>query len=207
MRFHDFIQLFFTYFFNQCETSLTKTKELIKITQILRKLLVLMDWTKKLEGKSWNYLLMDSLLLMMMSFIFYSTEQLTQFQLCCDKWRDHAKNREWVIWCFETIKSWNLPVKIIEERQEVDSELDPAFLHRFWQRVGVHDVGRIVETRAGHSLRPVLISPDVISDQRHIQHQRHPFTGKQEQNADQDVNGILWEDQRVQRITTVDWVP
>lgn len=56
------------------------------------------------------------------------------------------------------------PIKVIKERQQVNSQLDPAFLHRFGEGVGVHDVGWVVETGPGHALWTVLVPPNVIRD-------------------------------------------
>lgn len=37
-------------------------------------------------------------------------------------------------------------VKVVEERQEVESHLGPALVHRVVQRVSIHDRGGIVKT-------------------------------------------------------------
>ena len=43
-----------------------------------------------------------------------------------------------------------LPIEVIEEREQVEGELDPALPLAFVQRVRVHDARRVVEPGAAH---------------------------------------------------------
>ncbi len=48
------------------------------------------------------------------------------------------------------------PVEIVEERQQVERQLDPSLALALVQRVGVHDARGVVQAGAGHH-RPVHI--------------------------------------------------
>lgn len=44
----------------------------------------------------------------------------------------------------------NLPVEVVEKRQQVHGQLDPALLLAVLQHVRVHDAGGVVQARSGH---------------------------------------------------------
>lgn len=54
----------------------------------------------------------------------------------------------------------NLPVQVVEERQQVDGQLDPSLALTFGQDVGVHYASRIVQARAGHDWA-VFVSDEI----------------------------------------------
>ena len=46
----------------------------------------------------------------------------------------------------------------------------------------------------------------MIGDEREVETQREPFSGDQEQKVEEDVQDVLGQDQRVQRVALIDRV-
>lgn len=113
-----------------------------------------------------------------------------------------------------------VPVEIVEERQEVESQFAPAFFLTERQDVGVHDGRWVVESwtahhRSAHVPAPQLESqikfvfqliqtcrwdnghspPDVISQQWQVETEGEPLGRAEEHHAEEEVDEILREDQ------------
>lgn len=101
----------------------------------------------------------------------------------------------------------DLPIKIIEKRQKIHAKLDPALAHCLAERVRVHDLRGIVQSRTGHALRSILIAPNMVSDQRHIQQQTEPLAGTQEEDVDENVHTVLGQHEGIQWIAAINWIP
>lgn len=94
-------------------------------------------------------------------------------------------------------------IQVVEERQQVNGQLDPSLALTLGQHVRVHDAGRIVQARAGHD-RAIFVSPYVVRNQWNVYGQREPLSGKQEQQIEQHMQRILGQHQRIERIALVD---
>lgn len=94
-------------------------------------------------------------------------------------------------------------IQVVEERQQVDGQLNPSLALTLGQYVCVHDAGRIVKSRAGHD-RTVFVSPYVVRNQWNVDGQREPLSGKEEQQIEQHMQRILRQHQRIQRVALID---
>ena len=46
----------------------------------------------------------------------------------------------------------------------------------------------------------------MVADEWHIEEQRQPFSGNEEEKVEKDVQDVLWQDQRVQTVALVNRV-
>lgn len=90
------------------------------------------------------------------------------------------------------------PIEIVEERQEIHAKLYPSLSHRFVECVRVHDLRWIVEARSSHTLRTILIAPNMVCNQRNVQQQAEPFAGEQEEDVDENVHTVLGQHEGIQ---------
>lgn len=88
------------------------------------------------------------------------------------------------------------PVKIVEEREEVECKFAPALLLTVCQNICVHYCSGIIQTRSTHN-RTAHIPPDVIGQQGYIESKRQPFSSAQEHNAEENMDEVLRQDERV----------
>jgi len=97
----------------------------------------------------------------------------------------------------------NHPVEIVEERQQVEGQLDPALSLAFVESVCIHDRGGIVQAGARHH-RPVHVPVNVVGDQRSVEEDREPLPGYQEQQVEGDVQDVFWQDEWIERCALID---
>jgi len=93
----------------------------------------------------------------------HTWEKLT----CCYQWRDH-------------------PVKVIEERHQVECQLSPSLPLTPWESVGIHDISRVIEPRAGHNWA-LHIPMNMVGNQGQVEEQGQPLPCKEEENVKEQV--------------------
>lgn len=96
-------------------------------------------------------------------------------------------------------------VKVVEERQQVERQLDPSLSLALVKRVRVHDARRVVEPGSGHDW-PVQVPVHVVGDERDVDAEREPLAGKQKKKVEEEVEDVLGEDERVEAVALVDRV-
>ena len=94
------------------------------------------------------------------------------------------------------------PVEIVEERQQVEGQLDPALPLALVEGVCIHDGGGVVKTGSRHH-GPVHVPVNMVGDQRSVEEDREPLPGYQEQKVESDVQDVLWQDEGIERCALI----
>jgi len=96
-------------------------------------------------------------------------------------------------------------IEVVEEADEVEGQFDPALPLAAVQHLARHDVGRVVQARAGHDgARSVPV--DMVGDEGRIEEQGEPLPAEEEQQVEEDVQHILRQHQRVQTVALINGI-
>lgn len=74
-------------------------------------------------------------------------------------------------------------VQVVEEGQEIKAKFDPSFFSRSRQFIAVHNSCWVIKTCSRHD-RSMEVTMDMISDERDVDHQRYPFSGKKKHDIE-----------------------
>lgn len=97
----------------------------------------------------------------------------------------------------------NHSIQVVEEGKKIEGQFEPSFSRRPRQFISIHNRSWIIESCPRHN-RSVKVSMDMIGNERDIDQEGDPFSCKQEEQVEEDMDQILWQNQWIKSITLID---